>query len=107
VIALLTEKYPDKRYTGIDLSPKMIEMAKKKGAQNAVFICGDCENLPFEEDSFDAATCLSFHHYPHSVEFLKSCKMVLCPGGRLMIRDVTAGPVLLKLMNAVEFRRCA
>lgn len=30
MITLLSEKYPDRHYTGIDLTPKMIEQARKK-----------------------------------------------------------------------------
>ena len=103
VIALLAKKYPEKHYTGIDLSPKMIEVASAKKTENAVFVCDDCENLPFEDNSFDAITCsMSFHHYPHPVDFFRSCERVLRSGGRLIIRDMTAGPIMLKLINAVE-----
>lgn len=103
VIVLLAVKYPEKHYTGIDLSPKMIEAASAKKTENAVFFCGDCENLPFEDNSFDAITCsMSFHHYPHPMNFLRSCERVLRPGGCLIIRDMTAGSIILKLINALE-----
>lgn len=103
VISLLAEKYPEKHYTGIDLSPKMIEVAAAKGVKGAKFICGDCENLPFDPESFDVITCsMSFHHYPHPVDFLRSCKRVLRPGGRLIIRDMTAAPLFLKIINTIE-----
>ena len=35
MITLLSEKYPDRNYTGIDLTPKMIEQAKKKNILHA------------------------------------------------------------------------
>ena len=54
MISLLAEKYPDRHYTGLDLTPAMIEQAKKKDIPNATFVVGDCENFPFENDSFDA-----------------------------------------------------
>ena len=87
MISLLHAKYPD---TGIDLTPKMIEMAKSKNIPGAVFVVGDCENLPFEKDSFDAIICCqSFHHYPNVQDFFNSAYRVLKPGGRLILRDMT------------------
>ncbi|MCQ2511609.1 MAG: class I SAM-dependent methyltransferase, partial [Lachnospiraceae bacterium] len=47
MITLLSEKYPEKHYTGLDLTPAMIEQAKKKKIPNAEFVVGDCENFPF------------------------------------------------------------
>ena len=34
MISLLSEKYPDRHYTGLDLTPAMIEQAKKKNIPN-------------------------------------------------------------------------
>lgn len=103
VLALLSEKYPDKNYTGIDLSPEMISVADSKKLQGVKFICGDCENLPFADDFFDVITCsMSFHHYPHPVDFFRSCKRALRPGGRLIIRDMTVPQPLLWFVNHVE-----
>ena len=42
MISLLAEKYPDRHYTGLDLTPAMIEQAKKKNIPNADFVVGDC-----------------------------------------------------------------
>lgn len=80
VIKLLKSKYPDRNYTGIDLSGKMIAVAKQKNLDNSTFIHGDCENLPFAKESFDVITCsMSFHHYPNADRFFQSCNRVLRP----------------------------
>ena len=50
VIELLHEKYPDKNYTGIDLTPEMINVAKAKKLSNTNFVIGDCEKLPFPDE---------------------------------------------------------
>ncbi len=104
MISLLSEKYPDRHYTGLDLTPAMIEQAKKKNIPNAEFVVGDCENFPFEDNSFDAIICSnSFHHYPNPQAFFNSVKRCLRPGGRLVLRDVTSeNKLLLWLMNNIE-----
>ena len=103
MITLLKEKYPDKKYTGIDLSPKMIEKAKEKNMENTEFVVGDCENLPFEENSFDIViNSQSFHHYPNPQDFFNSVYKVLKPGGKLILRDNTGNKVVKFLMNHVE-----
>ena len=90
MITLLSEKYPDRHYTGLDLTPAMIEQAKKKNISNAEFVVGDCENFPFEDNSFDAIICVnSFHHYPNPQAFFNSVKRCLRKGGRLILRDMT------------------
>ena len=104
MISLLAEKHPDRHYTGLDLTPAMIEQAKKKNIPNATFVVGDCENFPFENDSFDAIICsMSFHHYPNPQAFFDSVKRCLRPNGRLILRDVTSdNKVLVWLMNTLE-----
>ena len=104
MISLLSEKYPDRHYIGLDLTPAMIEEAKKKNIPHAVFVVGDCENFPFEENSFDAIICsMSFHHYPNQQAFFNSVKRCLRPKGRLILRDVTSdNKPLVWLMNKIE-----
>ena len=67
MVELLASELPGRRYTGLDLTPKMIEVANAKGIEEARFIVGDAEDLPFDDASFDAVICAnSFHHYPHA-----------------------------------------
>lgn len=42
MISQLSEKYPERNYTGLDLTPAMIEQAKKKNISNAEFVVADC-----------------------------------------------------------------
>lgn len=103
VLALLHEKYPDRRYVGLDLTPEMIEVARTKVAPGMEFVVGDAENLPFDEASFDAVLCSnSFHHYPNPAAFLAGALRVLRPGGRLILRDYTSSDPVVWLMNHVE-----
>ena len=103
MIELLSKAYGDLRMTGLDLTPDMIEAARAKRIPNARFLVGDSENLPFENDSFDAVICSnSFHHYPNPQAFFDGVARVLRPGGRLVLRDMTSVRPVVWLMNHVE-----
>lgn len=104
MLSLLSEKYPDRHYTGLDLTPAMIEQAKKKNLPNTTLVVGDCENFPFEDNSFDAISCSqSFHHYPNPQAFFNSVKRCLRPGGRLILRDMTTDNKLVRwFINTIE-----
>lgn len=103
MIELLVQKYPEKRYTGLDLTPKMIETANAKKLPNTIFQVGDSENLPFEQNSFDAVICAnSFHHYPNPQKFFNGVEKVLKPNGRLILRDYTSYKAVIWLMNHTE-----
>lgn len=103
MIELLSKEYTDLHMTGLDLTPDMIEVAQAKHIPNAQFIVGDSENLPFEEDSFDAVICSnSFHHYPNPQAFFDGVARVLRPGGRLVLRDMTSIKPVVWLMNHIE-----
>lgn len=106
MLSLLTERFPDAHFTGIDLTPKMIEVAKSKHLPNTEFVCGDCENLPFADNAFDVIICSqSFHHYPHPDAFFRSVSRCLRPNGRLILRDMTVKSRLIHwFINHIELR---
>lgn len=81
------------KYTGLDLSPKMIDECNKKKIKNAVFVEGRSDELPFDDNTFDIVTCSqSFHHYPETDKPLKEALRVLKPGGLYIISDTGVGP---------------
>lgn len=104
MLGMLQKDCPGRHYTGIDLSEKMIETAKNKKLDGVRFVAGDCENLPFEDNSFDVVTCsMSFHHYPNPEKFFQSLRRVLRPGGRLILRDMAAkSGALMWFFNHIE-----
>ena len=103
MISLLYEEDPGKHYTGLDITPRMIEVAKAKNLAGVSWVVGDCEELPFEDNKFDAVICSnSFHHYPNPQKFFDSVQRVLRPGGRLILQDYTAPGPILWLMNHTE-----
>ena len=103
MISLLTEEYPDAHYVGLDLTPEMIKQAETKGLKNAEFVVGDCENMPFEDESFDIViNSQSFHHYPDPQAFMGEVARVLRPGGILVLRDNTGSKGMMWFVNHIE-----
>jgi len=104
MLSLLVEEFPDVKFTGLDLTAAMIESAREKKLPNTTLVVGDCENMPFEENSFDVIiNSQSYHHYPDPQSFFNSVCSVLKPGGRLIMRDNTSNSkALLWLANHIE-----
>lgn len=80
-----------RKVTGLDLSAAMIAKAREKAEQaglNVDFRESDMENMPFEDNSFDAIVCmLALMHIPlesRQKVFLEASR-VLKPGGSMVI----------------------
>lgn len=103
MISLLSEEYPDAHYTGLDLTPEMIKQAKAKKLKNAEFVVGDCEKMPFADNSFDIViNSESCHHYPDPQAFFNEVARVLKPNGMFVLRDMTGPEKLMWFVNHVE-----
>lgn len=71
------------RAAGIDFSPEMIALAKAAGP-SLDFLVADVEQLPFADDSFDAAVVnFGMHHFEQPVRALREIRRVLRRRGRL------------------------
>jgi len=79
------------RITGIDLSPAMLEITRKRADQlgvDADLREGDAQQLPFADASFDTVVCtLSLCNIPDDRRAIAEMKRVLRPGGRLLLLD--------------------
>jgi ubiquinone/menaquinone biosynthesis C-methylase UbiE len=96
-LSMVLNKF-DAVVSGVDISPGMIEKSKELLDGRAYLKIGDSEHLPWNNKSFDVATCnASFHHYPDTELALKEMKRVLRPGGILMIADPFTPNNLLRL----------
>lgn len=81
--------------TGVDLTPAMLERAKRgaadEGIANAGFSVGDATALEFADGSFDGAvTRLSLHHIPVPGRAIAELARVVRPGGRVIVGDLVA-----------------
>lgn len=84
--------FPRIQATGLDLSPAYCEAAREqvKGWPRAEIVTGAVEQAPFEDASFDAATCVYlFHELPPRVrrEAAREIARILRPGAVLVMAD--------------------
>jgi phthiocerol/phenolphthiocerol synthesis type-I polyketide synthase E len=75
--------------TGLDLSPLAVAFCRQQhGDENTVFVEGDAESLPFEDNSMDIVTNVeSSHCYPNIERFFEGVRRVLKPGGYFLYTD--------------------
>lgn len=88
------------RYTGIDLTPAMLEQAKKQlGERTDIELkTADAMQLPFPDQHFDTIIMhLILAVVPDSQRALQEAQRVLRPGGRILILDKFIRPGQLAL----------
>lgn len=86
----LVARLPEARIVGLDLSPSMIERAKRHEAAGGRlrFVVGDAVDLPFEAETFDVVvSTLSLHHWAEPAASLAEIRRVLRPGGFALLYD--------------------
>jgi ubiquinone/menaquinone biosynthesis C-methylase UbiE len=75
---------------GIDISPDMIELARRRCAPyaNIGLSTGDVSALPYADAQFDAGICTQVYEYvPDVVRALRELHRVVRPGGRVAVMD--------------------
>jgi SAM-dependent methyltransferase len=86
--AILRQPPFEGRVIGLDLSRRMLAEAVERTSQFAnrlTFIWQDARHLPFDDDTFDAVTCLEALEFtPNPREVLAELARVLRPGGVLL-----------------------
>jgi ubiquinone/menaquinone biosynthesis C-methylase UbiE len=99
---------PHVRYaTGIDMTPAMIERARRlaaeKGIVNVAWQEGDVSALPYPDAAFTiVVTRFAVHHFPDPSAVLREMVRVCAPGGRIVVVDTCASADPAK---AAEFNR--
>lgn len=84
---------------GLDISPKMVDIAKKKLGSRADIVVSSANTLSFKENTFDFVTCAtSFHHYKEPQQALNEMYRVLKPNGTLLLLDPFTNNLTRKVM---------
>ena len=92
-------------YIGLDLSEEMINVSQEKKIENAKFIVGYADKLPFEDNSFDVVTCIqSFHHYPETQGAMREAYRVLKKGGMYILSDTGVGGFAKWMFNHITYK---
>jgi ubiquinone/menaquinone biosynthesis C-methylase UbiE len=84
--------------TGVELSPAMLELARKRAAElgrEADLRVGDAQALEFPSERFDTVVCtLSLCTIPDDRSAVAEAKRVLRPGGRFLLLEHVRSPLL-------------
>ncbi|CAM4337319.1 bifunctional demethylmenaquinone methyltransferase/2-methoxy-6-polyprenyl-1,4-benzoquinol methylase UbiE [Zobellia nedashkovskayae] len=84
-----------KKIVGLDISPGMLEVGKKKITHKKLdstieMVVGDSENLPFEANSFDAITvAFGVRNFETLEKGLDEIYRVLAPGGTFVVLETS------------------
>ena len=88
IIPWIAEKYPEAKVLGVDLSPKMLALARERAGEKAGFFLGDIDRLPFKDGSVDKAIATyTFTTAPEPRAMLVECARVMRSGGALVVLD--------------------
>lgn len=99
--------YPeDIHLTGIELSPKMLDIARHRASESGIeadLRVGDAQNLPFPDASFDTVVAtLALCTIPDDRRAVAEAARVLRPGGRLLLLEHVRSPFLpVRLLQRV------
>ena len=92
---------------GVDISPAMLETAKKKHADtpNFIFIQGDATQLPLASGAFSSVFMLGgIHHVLDRAQLFAEVFRILKPGGRFYFREPLSDFFLWRWIRAVIYR---
>lgn len=107
-LALMMAKLNPKKIVGLDISAGMLEVGKQKIskvnlADKIEMIVGDSENIPFDDNTFDAIT-VSFgvRNFENLNKGLTEILRVLKPGGKFVVLE-TSNPTKFPFKQGYKF----
>ena len=103
----LSKAFPGIQFKGIDLSPVMIDLAKRNAAEETSenrirFEVGSAYSLPCEDHSVDLLLCINtLHHLDRPMDFFNEAARVLKEGGGFVIVDFhrDTSPVIIWILD--------
>ncbi len=95
---MLASARPDLTVHGVDLSAKMLEVARRSAAEaglakRVAFHEADAKALPLNDNTFDMVVShVMLHHAEDPTFALAEMMRILKPGGRLLLKDICRTP---------------
>jgi ubiquinone/menaquinone biosynthesis C-methylase UbiE len=89
----ISKAIPEIRFKGIDLSPVMVDLARRNAVEEGInnridFEVGSAYSLPVEDHSLDLVLCINtIHHLDHPVDFFNEVARSLKEQGAFVIVD--------------------
>ena len=88
---------------GVDLSPKMIVLARRRGFPRASFLVGNVESLSFASKAFDGTLCVGVLEYLDQWDAaVGEMARVTKPGGRVVVTIPNGASWLNRLDSALR-----
>ena len=81
---------------GIDISPAMVEIARKKLGDRAEILLGNASQMPYEDNFYDLVTIMmTLHEMSDQVRFTVMSEMVrvVKSNGHILVIDFHPGPI--------------
>ncbi len=87
--------------SGVDQEESMLAVAKEN-FPGGFFFLAPCDDLPFEDTTFDAVVaCMAYHHFANKNGFARETARVLKPGGMLYLIDPRFPWLVRKVLNGI------
>ncbi|EKE08459.1 MAG: hypothetical protein ACD_17C00157G0001 [uncultured bacterium] len=103
--AFISSKKSIGSITGIDVSPEMLEIAKKK-LPSVQFLMANAEKLPFSKERFDAASfSFGIRNVENPIASLEEMFRVLKKNGRCLILEFSLPPKPIRMVYLFYLRR--
>ena len=79
-------KFPGMQRTGIDLSPTMLQRARRRLGGDVELLQGSADQLPFEDATFDVVLCTEvLEHVVKPARVVRELMRVAAPGARVVV----------------------
>lgn len=104
--AIAKKSVPESQLTGLDLSAKMLDVARQKLLASVHLELANVENLPFADASFDrVSVAFGIRNFNRLEQGLSEMCRVLRPGGKLVVLELSYpdNPLLFQFYKCYAF----